>query len=263
MPIPASGDGLEGETLSTDFTFAFTHGSRTHDERGKELSIRVVQAGELLITSGSVVACDPYWLNTAPLEYATKVPLGRFPVFVSIAEFASPREERVACAKLRFNTLDVVRWEMAMLRGQDVSALEPEEEYCYGVDAGTGCFVDMAVVEWLFEQTGVSDLELWRGLPASMADRPGERATLIKAVSTYFETEVDARLYATWPSSYPPLYAEVILNDETGGNLVLFTSGWGDGCYVSYFGYAADGSLACLVTDFDVLPGTHPKGSER
>lgn len=259
MPqLPASEDGGEGESLSTDFSLAFTSGSRMHDERGKDLSIRVVQAGELLTTSGSIVACDPYWLNAAPQEYTTKVPLGRFPVFVSIAEFATPHEQRVACAKLRFNARDVVRWEMAVVSGQDVSTLNPGEYFCYGVDAGTGCFVDMDVVEWVFEQAGVRDLETWRGLPGSMADRPTERGTLVDVVHNYFETEVNARLYATWTSSSPPQYAEVTLNEVTGGNLVLFSSGWGDGCYASYFGYAADGSLACLVTDFAVLPGTRP-----
>ena len=34
---------------------------------------------------------------------------------------------------------------------------------------------------------------------------------------------------------------------------ICFPSGEGDGCYPSYFGLAADGSAACLVTDFGML----------
>ena len=260
--IHNSGNGEEGEIRSTDFSLAFTPGLQVYDESGERFRIRVVQAGELLITSGLVVACDPFWLNAAPQAYATRVPLGRFPIFISIAESLSlTNDRRVACAKLCFNTLDVVRWEMAGVADQDINTLKPDEQFCYGVDAGTGCFVDMDVVVWLFEQAGVRDLEKWRGLPSSMADTPDERGRLVDAVHTYFETSVDARLEEAWESMEAVVHATttspqnwgVALNDATGGNLVLFSSGWGDGCYASYFGYAADGSLACLITDFDVL----------
>lgn len=251
----ASEDGWEGEILSTDFSFAFTPASGVYDQRGKDLSIPVAQAGELLITSGSIVACDPYWLNAAPQEYTTKVPLGRFPVFVSIAEFASPHQQRVACAMLRFNVVGAVRWEMAVVAGQEVSTLEPGQLFCYGVDAGTGCFVDVDVVTWLIEQAGVRDLEQWRGLPESMGNMPGIGAAMVDEVFDYFETEVAPRLDEMYTAA--AVAAEVILNDGTGSNLVFFSSGWGDGCYASYFGYAADGSLACLVTDFEVLLGAH------
>lgn len=230
--------------------------------------MRVVQAGDLLVTSGSIVACDPYWLNTAPQAYTTRVPLGRSPVFVSIAEFESNHDRRVACAKLCFNEQVAVRWEMAVWPGQDVSTLEAGQHFCYGVDAGTGCFVDLDVVEWLFDQAGVRDLEKWRGLPNSMADTPDEGRKLVDRVYDYFEKSVDTRLYGTWESKeptasivtgYPPQHAFITLNDVMGGNLVMFSSGWGDGCYGSYFGYAADGVLACLITDFGVLSNARPR----
>lgn len=251
-------DGESRKIFSTNFSAAFTPGFHVRDEEGEELSIRVVQGGELLITSGSIVACDPFWLNMAPRAYTTKVPLGRFPVLISIAELAERNDRRIACAKLLFNLQDVVRWEMAAVSGQDVSTLKPGEYFCYGVDAGTGCFVDMDVVTELFERAGAHDLEKWRGLPDSMKDMPDERAGLIDAVYTYFETTVDTRLYETLTPGAYSHYGEVVLNDTTGGNLVHFSSGWGDGCYASYFGYAADGSLACLITDFAVLPGARP-----
>jgi Protein of unknown function (DUF4241) len=40
------------------------------------------------------------------------------------------------------------------------------------------------------------------------------------------------------------------LNRETGANLLLFRTATGDGHYPSFFGYAANGDLVCLVTDF-------------
>ncbi len=41
----------------------------------------------------------------------------------------------------------------------------------------------------------------------------------------------------------------------------MVSSGWGDGFYCSYLGFAEDGRLVELVTDFDVLMG--PAESER
>ncbi|GEM_PF-2788441 len=49
-------------------------------------------------------------------------------------------------------------------------------------------------------------------------------------------------------------WADFQLEDETGLNVVYFTSGFGDGLYPSYWGYDGAGDLACLVTDFEVLP---------
>ena len=45
----------------------------------------------------------------------------------------------------------------------------------------------------------------------------------------------------------------ISLDEETGANILLFTSGWGDGRYPSYWGYAADGGIVCLLTDFGAL----------
>jgi hypothetical protein len=33
----------------------------------------------------------------------------------------------------------------------------------------------------------------------------------------------------------------------------MFESGWGDGVYISYWGFDANDAPACLVTDFSVL----------
>ena len=46
------------------------------------------------------------------------------------------------------------------------------------------------------------------------------------------------------------------LDPESGLNLIAFSSGWGDGCYPSYWGLDAQGQATCLLTDFRVIePG--------
>jgi siroheme synthase len=48
-------------------------------------------------------------------------------------------------------------------------------------------------------------------------------------------------------------WANHVLDDETGLNIVLFSSGWGNGQYKTYWGLDARGAALCLMTDFQVL----------
>ena len=55
--------------------------------------------------------------------------------------------------------------------------------------------------------------------------------------------------------------ANVCVDPTTGGNLVAFSSGYGDGGDKVWFGLAADGRAVAVVTDFQVLDlgrGVHP-----
>lgn len=47
-------------------------------------------------------------------------------------------------------------------------------------------------------------------------------------------------------------YVDVTL-DGTDGNIIAFTTGWGDGSYPTWIGRAADGTTVCFVTDMLVL----------
>lgn len=99
-------NGLVGQHC--DFTLAFQHGRKGHDERGIEYTIRVLHLGDLNVTTGQIVACDPFWLTTAPEPFTTAVPLGGHPVLVSLVSFADG-DQRVACAMLRFTPGEPVR----------------------------------------------------------------------------------------------------------------------------------------------------------
>ena len=48
----------------------------------------------------------------------------------------------------------------------------------------------------------------------------------------------------------PNFYADI---DIGPGSIVMFQSGWGDGLYASWFGYDAQGHVAALLTDFNVV----------
>jgi hypothetical protein len=103
----------------------------------------------------------------------------------------------------------------------DPSKLEPGHIFGYGVDSGTGCFMDALA---------------GRALTKKMNDD-----------SNFFETmiaEMDKTYRDTWSW----------LNMKFGeGNLIAFSSGLGDGLYATYAGLDSQGEVAVVVTDFMVL----------
>ncbi len=202
--------------------YTVQHGTRAVAER---YTLHLHPIGELVVTSGHLVACDPLAMpDTSPL--ADPVPPGRYPVILSVAEWPSG-DQRVACALLRLSEHPAVRWEMAAPQGQTLSALTPGETFGYPVDAGTGCFMDA---------------DASRALLAPVAPSAAGKDASDELLDVLDEHEV-----YTWS------WADLTLDNTTGANVIVFSSGWGDGFYSSYWGYDAAGQRVTLVTDFGVL----------
>jgi hypothetical protein len=79
----------------------------------------------------------------------------------------------------------------------------------------------------------------------------------IEALLEHIDAEDDDEyLQERWESLGPvggTEWFDISLDEETGANILLFTSGWGDGKDPSFWGYAADGGLVALLTDFGVV----------
>lgn len=66
----------------------------------------------------------------------------------------------------------------------------------------------------------------------------------------YFETlitEMEKTYVNTWS------WVNLEMDPETNANLIAFSSGLGDGCYASYFGFDEKHNPMILVTDFGVF----------
>lgn len=201
---------------------AFQDGKQLRDEQDGLITLRSHTLGELVITTGKVVACDAFVFDTEP--FVQTFPLGRYPVIVSVAEFASNKDQRVAFAMLSLTEQPVVRWAIATHAGQDASTLKEDEIFGYPVDAGTGCFMDLeAALAYERKCQEQHDYSL------SLVDEMAKNDVF------------------TWG------WMNICLVPETGANLIAFSSGWGDGFYASYLGYNAAGAVACVVTDFEVF----------
>lgn len=206
--------------MSPDLSRLFEDGREIDTEIGR-VTLRLRGVGELLVTTGRVVACDP--LTEPEREPFTRVvPAGRHSVVLSVAHFEDG-DQRVAAAMVRFGDERPARWEMALLAEQELAELDEGEVFGYGVDSGTGCFMDE---------------EAARGLLRKMDEEEDYYEEVID--------ELDKTYVHTWS------WASMEMSDS-GANLVAFSTGVGDGLYASYFGLDAEGRPVSLVTDFSLF----------
>ncbi|SMC29492.1 Protein of unknown function [Andreprevotia lacus DSM 23236] len=187
---------------------------------GSDISgFRVIDTGLLHLASGQLCASDPLVCPDPP-AFTQQVPIGDWPVQVAVACLANG-DERMAYARVVFANAPVSRWVMASTPDQPDGEMGEDEFYGYGVDAGTGCFMDLRASVLL--------------------------AACMQADSDYFEQMIDA-MQANYRDTH--CWVDLRPDPQRPDNVMCFSSGWGDGCYPSFFGHAADGTLVCVMTDF-------------
>jgi len=202
-----------------DYSKLFIEGRKISSEYGVAI-LRTYKAGELFIPSGRIVACDAFVSHASP--FTTAVPPNSYPVVLSVAHFGD-YDQRVAAAMLKLRDAKPIKWEMALNACQDLSSLREGEVFGYGVDSGTGCFMDIEAAQILTKSDNYSDLLM---------------------------AELDKTYIDTWS------WANIPLNPVSKANVIAFSTGFGDGVYASYFGYDEKGDMASLLTDFMLFDDT-------
>lgn len=177
--------------------------------------------GNLAVTSGKLLACDPYYCAETEPFAAELIPAGQYPVIVSIASIRK-RDRRVAFAAIVIQDTLPVNWKIAVPLERDIAG---RKSYTYCVDSGIGCFMDVDAVS---------------AFARVCEEYDPETDPILKAMENN-----ESQLSVSW--------ANVCVNQDTGTNIIAFPSGWGDGGYPSYFGYDENEHIVCLVTDFGVL----------
>lgn len=177
--------------------------------------------GQLSLPTGRIVANDPCVFFETD-EFTISVKPGSYPVSIFVA-CSSSGDKRVALAMLELSDKKAVKWEMALVKNQIIDNLTGSDDgyFGYGVDSGTGGFMDKQTADQISE----------RGLD----------------VYELFQAQFDG--------TYVHTYSYAIGSIDGGGDndVAAFSSGWGDGCYPSYFGYDESGEPCALVTDFLIL----------
>ncbi|MCZ7440175.1 DUF4241 domain-containing protein [Micromonospora sp. WMMC241] len=183
-------------------------------------------AGEVVLPTGHLVGCDPLVCPESD-PYTVSVAPGRYPARAwvsSVRHDGGGTDRRVAALEVVVRDEPVAQWEMAVVEGQDVGALGPDDFFGYGVDAGTGTLADrdaLAVVEG-WDDDRIEEVFLAEDGESDRGPVPG--------------------------------LVDVVVDEATGANVLTVWSGWGDGCYGTWVGRGADGRVARFVTDFMVVP---------
>jgi hypothetical protein len=203
-----------------DFNHVFAPDAR-HDfssfRAGCVVTVRIAAGADLRLPAGRLVASEPGAGHDA---FVQRVPPGTYPVELIVADYHDPGNpdnllfQEVAAARLRVRDEPVASWRMALQPGQDETELEDDEYFGYPVDGGRGSFGSPE----LYEAT--EDLTEWE---------------------------------VFWPEIDQVDEVGVYVDEETGANLVIFSSGDGDGHYATWVGYTVAGEVACFVTDFLTL----------
>ncbi len=197
---------------------AFSTGFTKTDADKDVFTFSMVEVGKLNVAKGKIIACDPICLYFED-PFIDDFPIGQFPVELAIAKINN-EDECVGYARIKFSESRPVRWQLALTEGQDMSTLENDEYFGYGVDSGTGSFMDIS---------GYQEYdELYK-----------DEEAFNEVTQRLKENYKDTRTWLLWQGSE--------------GNAALFSSGYGDGLYATYVGFDAAGKICRLVTDFALM----------
>jgi hypothetical protein len=184
-------------------------------------SIREQPLGKINLPTGKIVANDPCALYEKE-PFARTVTAGEYPVMLYVMHIND--DQRVAFAEIRFTEELPVDFEMALTKDDDPSLLNDDAFFGYGVDCGTGGFMDEVTC--------------------------GEVEKIIDESEDYMFEELEDALEESYVNTYSA--ANVCL-PESNHNVVAFSSGWGDGSYPTYWGFYKNGELCSLITDFMLI----------
>jgi hypothetical protein len=199
-----------------------------------------VIAGKLDLPTGNVVAADPFVNLRGPGLDASLAP-GLAEVVIALS--GPERSASNAFAMVHVGAARPVRWR----------ALEKQ---AYAVDSGKGCFVDAATgarivareehrltraAALVSKRVPPQDAERWHAAIQEELSRTPDLYSLMAAQSP------DGGEWRRWTS--------LCIDPASGANIVVFTSGVGDGVYGTYAGSDASGRVVALVTDFGVGTG--------
>jgi len=179
----------------------------------------VIGIGRLKSESGKIIPCSPIGMDLTKPCYVN-FPIGEFPVQVAIAK--KNGDERVAFSRILFSSAQVAKWEMARNAEQAPLPVFDTLSYFYPVDGGEGLFID-SVSNHAFNVLCNKDPDFWNNAMES-GTRKHERRS--------------------WDFN---------VFEFQGHNIVMFSTGWGDGRYTSYIGRDSSGRPCQLLTDFDMF----------
>lgn len=191
-------------------------GSKETDNQGNNVSLYTKRLGEINIQSNKLIVCDPAFLRDAK-PFSCRFPNGKFPVDLAIAKY--PDDERIAFSRIVFSDNPVTSWKIANNGPEEFVATTMDSEFGFSVDGGQCMFIDSEAAEGFLSEDS-KRTNYWADI---------------------FITQFHNNLVPTW--SY-------LVHTFDKYNLVVYSSGYGDGFYTAYVGYDKNGEVCKLLVDF-------------
>lgn len=103
----------------------YENGETTNRSEGNQLFAK--QIDHIEITSGQIVACDPF-VSEGNQFFTRKVAIGKYPILLLVKRLESG-DERVAYAMIKFTNEQAIEWELATRAGQELKHMKEDEFY--------------------------------------------------------------------------------------------------------------------------------------
>ncbi|MBU8607468.1 DUF4241 domain-containing protein [Bacillus pumilus] len=161
------------------------------------------------ITSGHIVACDPF-VSEGDQSFSKKVHPGKHPILLMVKRLESG-DERVAYAMIKFTNEQAIEWELATRAGQELNQLKEDKFFGYGVNTGMGCFMDAEAALYL---------------------QAYEEKRYKEDNDFYFYEEFAEALEQNYKHTWDWLVTR--FHDKV--DIAMFTTGFGDGCTQAFGG---------------------------
>ncbi|ACN84415.1 DUF4241 domain-containing protein [Brachyspira hyodysenteriae] len=204
------------------------------DKKFNDTELDILDIGEVNLSSGKIIACDPlaYMYDDQVTPFIQTVKPDKYKVSLLIIK----DEERISIAKISFSDKEPKRYELAVTGEEDLSEVEEGEFFGYPVDAGMGCFCDYDAAKKYFEYENKLEEESGGDFDNRYDDLFSDLLEDNAKNNPKYQSE-----YGDWLNWNVP---------ESDSNIVLFTSGYGDGYYPSYFAYDENDNICALYTIF-------------
>jgi hypothetical protein len=186
--------------------------------------IESFEVGEIYISSGKLLACDPLLTNDMP-SFATQFPKGNFKVIIHYEKDT----HHIAYIEIVFSENNCSSWEMATTPNQEISLLKKNEIYGFPVASGMASIMDLET------QTLLNELE--NKLYLEKGD---------DFLGIYQEFFHDAFFVG---NDLQKNYAFLVPNNNFKNSIFAFDTGENEGFYASYIGFDELGEPCKIIME--------------
>lgn len=191
----------------------------------ENILIDTFEAGDLHLSSGDLIACDPLITNDKT-PFLTKFPKGDFPVLIHKEKDSNC----IAYVEITFSDKKIKNWELALCEDQKLKDLKDGEIFGFPGKSGMGCIMDIKTQECLNQ------------LETRLYHRKG--AEFMGIYEEFFHP------YFIDLSGATNQFSIIKPDENQPENMIGFETGYGEGFYGTYVAFDAENKPVKIISEF-------------